>query len=639
MTRPRLLGVERIMSSGVGTKATRSESWVARLAGADTGRLELELVADDGRAQLAESGSCRVVFAGLLQNRAELVESLGEAGAGAETEAELVAAGYVRDGERFLQKLRGIFGIVLTDRARGDAVAIRDQVGQHPLFWADDGESVVLSDSVKALVAQPDVSPTVNLAALVDHLRRRWPFAEETYFEAVRRVPPGHALRLGPAGRELLRYWDPVPPGAPIEWVAPDEVNRFGDVLYTALQRSLTSGPIAVFLSGGLDSVTIAALASAAASEQGLAKPLALSLAFPRPDVSEVEIQRGVAIGLGLPQVMLEWEEAVGPDGLILAALELGAHVSAPLANFWAPAYDRLAQQGKARGCQAILTGAGGDEWLGVSPHYAADLLKTANVVGLYRLYQAQRRSYQLSSFLFTRNILWRFGARPLLAGTAKRALRGAAPRVELARRLRRASARVPDWLAPDPELHAGIVERERRAYADLVASEEWVTGRLPWRYPRNYILEGRTALTQTLMAMEHEETFEQARRLELRLLHPFWDVDVVEFLYRTPPELLNRGGRSKGVVRETLARRFPELGFERQRKVVATDFSRSLLLEEGGRAWRAYGGTPALAEAGIVDGNEANRAVEAALRKPQGRDYDRIWDLLACETWLRAQM
>jgi asparagine synthetase B (glutamine-hydrolysing) len=335
---------------------------------------------------------------------------------------------------------------------------------------------------------------------------------------------------------------------------------------------------------------------------------------------------------------MLRWEEAVGPKGLIGSALELSAHGAAPLGNFWAPAYDRLAEEGKSRGCSAILTGAGGDEWLGVSPYYAADLVRTTDVVGLYRLYSAQRRSYQLSNWLFTRNMLWRFGARPLIAGMAKRAARRTSPNLELARRLRRAAARTPDWLAPDPDHEARIVERERRAFADLVASEAWMWKGLPRRYPRNYLAEGRTALTHTLTAMEHEETFEQAQRLELRLLQPFWDVDVVEFLKRTPPELLNRGGRSKGIVRETLTRRFPELGFERQRKVVALDFSRSLFVEEGGRAWKAYGGVSRLAEAGIVDEDRANRAVEAALRDPSGRGSDRIWDLLTCEAWFRAQ-
>ena len=624
-------------SGGVGLEPTRGESWVASLARADTGRFEVELVAE-GEADIAESGRCRALFAGLLQNRQELKAALGGAVAQTESDAELIAEGYLREGEGFLEQLRGVFAVVLTDARRGVAICARDQLGRHPLFWSEDGDRILLSASVKALIAQPGVSRAVNTAAVVDHLRRRWPIEEETYFEAVRRIPPGHSLRLTARGRELVRYWDPTPPGEPVDWLVPGEAEQFGDVLETAVRRSLASGPAGIFLSGGLDSVSIAALATASAREHGLPDPWALSLAFPRADVSEVEVQRGVAGGLGLMQVMLPWEEAVGPKGLIASALELSAHGATPLANFWAPAYDRLAEEGKRRGCRAILTGSGGDEWLGVSPYYAADLVRTANVVGMYRLYAAQRRSYQLSNWLFIRNMLWRFGARPLVAGAVKRAARRRAPSLELARRLRRATARTPDWLAPDPAYQARIVERERRAHADLVLAEEWLSKPLPRDYPRNYLLEGRSAMTHPLMSMEHEETFEQSRRLELRMLQPFWDVDVVEFLKRTPPELLNRGGRSKGIVRETLAKRFPELGFERQRKVIALDFSRSLFVEEGGQAWRASGGVPALAEAGIVDPDRANRAVEASLRDPRGRGSDRIWDLLACEAWLQAQ-
>jgi Asparagine synthase len=81
------------------------------------------------------------------------------------------------------------------------------------------------------------------------------------------------------------------------------------------------------------------------------------------------------------------------------------------------------------------------------------------------------------------------------------------------------------------------------------------------------------------------EELFEQGRRLGLRVLQPFWDAALVEFLYRMPPKFLNRGSRSKGLVRETVARLFPRLGFETQRKVTASRFGRSLIVEEGRRA------------------------------------------------------
>jgi asparagine synthetase B (glutamine-hydrolysing) len=145
-----------------------------------------------------------------------------------------------------------------------------------------------------------------------------------------------------------------------------------------------------------------------------------------------------------------------------------------------------------------------------------------------------------------------------------------------------------------------------------------------------------RTALDHPLVAMEHEETFEQGRRLGVGFRQPYWDAELVTFLYRTPPELLNRDGWSKALVRDSVARRFPELGFEGQRKVTAIAFARSLILREGQRMWEILGGAPALEDAGIVDGQLVREHLRAVAKEPYGWGYGVIWDLLALERWLR---
>ena len=80
---------------------------------------------------------------------------------------------------------------------------------------------------------------------------------------------------------------------------------------------------------------------------------------------------------------MLDWDQAVGPEGLLHEVIELSARAPAPLLNLWMPAYDRLAAAGRERGCVSILTGGGGDEWLIVSPYYAADLIRGLDLAGL----------------------------------------------------------------------------------------------------------------------------------------------------------------------------------------------------------------------------------------------------------------
>jgi hypothetical protein len=124
-----------------------------------------------------------------------------------------------------------------------------------------------------------------------------------------------------------------------------------------------------------------------------------------------------------------------------------------------------------------------------------------------------------------------------------------------------------------------------------------------------------------------------------MRIREPYWDADLVQYLCRVPPELLLRGGREKGLVRETVARRFPNLGFERHRKVLASDFFRETLQAEGQAAWNRSGGTPALAELGIVDGQAVDALVAESLTTTNLRIAHRLWELLNLETWLQPRI
>jgi asparagine synthetase B (glutamine-hydrolysing) len=551
-------------------------------------------------------------------------------------DAELVAHAYFRWGQGLLARLRGIFALVVWDRDAEMLLAARDPIGLHPLFYSGLTDGLVLSNSIDALTRRPDVSSAVNVPAIADHLRHRWTYTDETFFNKVKRLPPGHAVESRRGGLRIWRYWDPLPPDMKMDWVTEDEVDHFDDLLEQAVERCRGGSPTAVFLSGGLDSVSIAAVATSAARSVGVPDPLALSLAFPDASANEVPVQRGVAKTLGIPQIVLDWNSAVGADGVIARAAELSSMMPAPLLNFWVPAYDTLALSGRERGCEVILTGAGGDEWLGVTPYYAADLLRWGSVRGLRRLYVEQSRSYPVSRVAYARNVIWRYGARPVLGSFTKKLLDRVAPSLIEAARFRRLAHSTPEWIAPDPRLHEEIVRREREVL-EREARERKGSAHADRRFPRFYIEQGRSAFDHTLVSMEMEETFEQSRRLELRVRSPYRDADLVSYLYRTPPELLNRGGWSKGLVRDTVARRFPAFGFEKQRKVSATSFALSELQRAGGLARSRLGGPTALADAGVVDPRPMQAYLETLLSTPRPPGFSVIWDLLSLETWLQA--
>jgi hypothetical protein len=293
--------------------------------------------------------------------------------------------------------------------------------------------------------------------------------------------------------------------------------------------------------------------------------------------------------------------------------------------TYYAPPYMQLAEEARARGYNAVLTGGGGDEWLCVTPLLAADLIRSGDISGLMRHTQSMKRSFNLPTLTVWRNSLWTFGMSQLLGAAVGSALRRFAPGRLQAYRRRVVADVVPDWVAPDPGLRD---ELERRNLAAWPArpTDGW------------YRHDLRNGLDHAVTAMEMEEFFENARLTGVRTLCPYLDADLVDFLYRVPPDLLNRGGRSKGLVRQEVARRFPELGFERHKKVSAVSFSRTVVLEQGERAWRALGGTPALAELDVVDQLALERELQTIL---SGRHEDayRVWDVLNLEAWTRSRI
>jgi asparagine synthase (glutamine-hydrolysing) len=561
--------------------------------------------------EVAVEDDLAVVFAGWLSNRNELEPA---AGRHTGSNAALILARYRWKGRASLAALTGRFAVVVFDAARDQVVATRDQLGTYPLFWAASGEELLFSNGIHVLLSQPGVSRELNRAALADHLRWQWPDPGETFFSALRRVPPAHALVDDAGGRRCLRNWQPVAPGVP-RWASAEEVATFEDAFAAAVGRTLQLAPLGIWLSGGLDSVSVAALAADAAGER---PPLALSLWFPDDDNDEHLVQRSIAQQLSMPQVMMPLSEAVAPFGVLEAMVDMGRDWPAPLSHPWLAAYVALARIGVARGCAAILTGHGGDEWLAVTPYVATDRLARLDLAGVARVAAVARRSHGFSTWDLVQAYGWTFGLRPLVG----RRLLGRLSSPALAWRDHRQLQRLtPDWLAPDPELARQIDDR-------------FVPEPAPTSF---YERELERSLDHPLAAMDFEEIYHAGQRAGAPIISPFVDVRLVELLYRVPPDVLNGGGRSKGLVRWGLGRRFPELRFDSQKKVSGMSTLVRLMGEEAASLWRTAGCAPSLERLGIVDQRFLDQAAEEAFREPPGLKTRRLFDVLAAETFVRA--
>jgi asparagine synthase (glutamine-hydrolysing) len=618
-----------------------STRWVAIVTDAaapDLADFDGRLIAGEGRSrklymlhesqstppQCAEAAGYGVIFDGALYNRRDLLRELGSNLAlDNSNDAELILATYQRWGADFLKRLRGSFATIIWETASETVHCLRDPMGTFPLFYAEKQNGLLVSPSIDVLIKQPSISASVNRAALADYLLDRFPRMEETFFDEVSRVPPGHVLRVTRDSRRSYRYWDPAP-GGNVNWLTSEEVERFDDLLDQAVSRCLSLGPAGIFLSGGLDSVSVAAVAAHRAAAEGITKPWALSLVFPESDVDEEVVQRGVAEKLGLPQVLKKFYDATGESGLLAGAIGLNSFLPAPINNTWLPAYHALVREGKQRGCRTILTGSGGDEWLTVSPMLAADLIREFDFAGVFRLWQTARHSFKRSNLALLRGLVWTFGLGPLLIPPVHRLAKRFVP--SLVRTRRRIFAAPPKWLAPDDNLRRDLEYRwEERSLREKPESESF------------YLREAKTGLDHPLVSWEVEELFHFGQMAGVRVLHPIWDPDLVDLLYRTPPFLLIREGRNKGLVRGSLARRFPDLGFEQQRKIEATRFYASLIFRDARNIWQQLGGGRALGDLGVVDQRALSLGFDRLLERGKINEAHLAWSILNLESWARA--
>lgn len=601
------------------------------LLGGSRGPRSLGLFCETGksRPEVATSADCAVVFEGFLYKTAGLADDLGIAGRFADN-ASFLLEGYRRWGEKLLGKLRGLFALVLWDSKRDVLVCARDAFGNHPLFFARGERELVLSTSLDSIVHHPAVSTDLNRPAIFNSFFSYMPWLKETFYAHVDRVPPGHAMRVNSGNLEIFRYWDPHPPDDSSLWIKEDELGRFDELLTQAVDRFLELGPTGIYLSGGLDSVSVAAVATDRSVSNSFPRPHALSLIFPHPEADEEQVQRSVAQQLGLSQELVPFDVACGAQGFLESALELSRSLPFPLQNFWLAPYNHLALLGKQHGCRAILTGGGGDEWLGISPLLSADLIRSLDFAGLYELWCGVRRSYRRPMHSIARGLLWSFGVRPLLRDSLVRMLRERSP-ATLAR-LRKHNLRrsMPAWRSSDPQLW-----RELSLRAETIETDRT---REPTRYGY-YFAEIRLSLDHPLMSWEMEEAFENGKRLGMRFLQPYYDADLAEMLYRTPMALLNRGGRTKGLVRETISRRFPGLGFDRQKKIEIKEFFSQLIRRDGNRVWKQMGGAQALGALDLVDPERVDSFVHTAINSGEHRQAFDAWMVMNMESWLRPRL
>jgi asparagine synthase (glutamine-hydrolysing) len=179
------------------------------------------------------------------------------------TDVELILRAYCVWDEDCVAHLLGDFSFAVWDEPRQRLFGARDHLGVKPFFYAQTEQTVVISNTLDCLRQHPAVSRELNDAAIADFLLfGANQESDTTSFKAIRRLPPAHCITWSKEATRRRRYWT-LPVDEPIYYKRDDDYSeRFKELLQLAVNDRLRSGRVAVFMSGGLDSSTLAATAA-----------------------------------------------------------------------------------------------------------------------------------------------------------------------------------------------------------------------------------------------------------------------------------------------------------------------------------------------------------------------------------------
>jgi asparagine synthase (glutamine-hydrolysing) len=306
-----------------------------------------------------EDGSVQVIYNGEIYNYAELHAELKANGHRfrSNSDTEVLVHGYEQWGaEGLLSRLRGMYALALYDGRSRKCILARDRYGIKPLYYRESSDGLAFASEVKTLVRSGAVPNESDREGTIGFLLFGAVPSPRTSIRGVSCLLPGHYLQLDPAGIQTRAYWR-IPS-------APDANGRaesqLAPVLEDAVARHLISDrPVGLFLSGGVDSAGLVALASRTA-----ARLSTLTVVFDEQEFSEAAPARRVAekFHTGHSEIRVTAGDFIEEVPKVLAAMDQPT-------NDGVNTYF-VSRAAKQAGLTVVLSGLGGDEIFWGYPHY-----------------------------------------------------------------------------------------------------------------------------------------------------------------------------------------------------------------------------------------------------------------------------
>lgn len=323
-------------------------------------RLSIIDVTSGHQPNFSENRDVISIFNGEIYNYKELRSVLISKGHtfNNESDSDLIPHLYEEYGDDFVSHIQGMFSIAILVESEKKLVLARDRVGKKPLWFSRRNNGVVFCSELKGLLNFGG-SRTFNREILAEYLYLGYTLHPRSPFLGIEQIQPGHIAIFGGKSEKHFRYWSPISEENS-EITVEEAESRTTELLTEAVScRLVSERPIGVFLSGGIDSSLVAAIAS-----QMLPKIKTFTIGFESARFDEAQDARKIAEFLGTDH----YELTIKPDPeLILGAIAKSLDVPFADSSFL-PTF--LLSEFASREVVVALSGDGGDETFGGYDRY-----------------------------------------------------------------------------------------------------------------------------------------------------------------------------------------------------------------------------------------------------------------------------
>ena len=542
-----------------------------------------------------------------LDNRSELIAALGlDAATGRDSsDAQLLLHAYGRWGAGCVSHLLGAFAFAVWDAGKQHLFLAQDATGERSLCYYLDRDRCLVASEIAAILAHPAVRPRLNEGKVGEFLDGQWPIEEETFYEGIRYCPPAHCLLVSADSDHLRRYWD-VDPQARLRYARHEEyVEHFRALLAEAVRCRLRSaGPVGISLSGGLDSLSVAAMAAHLLSQTGYPAGRLQSYSYVFDELVTCDERRYIEPVVDQCAVDATFIPA---DGLwtLRDPDRWPVYRSMPAQDpgVWLSIAVLAAAQ--STGCRVMLSGLFGDELFEGGQYWAAGMLAERRFAGMLPYLTGRMPGVKWRQDILTH------GLRPLIPASVRQVYRQLRPRPV---------AWFHPGLHPAFIARAGLEERSRRH--DACGA---FTAPGKWQHYRVMMHGGVSESTAALRELSSPFGVEYA--------HPFVDRRLIEFAMAVPADELSRPGRSKRMMRDAMAGLMPDSARERIGKTSLVPLIEKGLLVEERAAVREILSNPQIVEMEFVRAGWLAAELDAG--SGWSADGYFLWLCLSLELWL----